>query len=310
MPVAEAVSQRSEQKTEPNRSAAKPAPKLPRDINTVVDSPIPFKQITTFAFAGLLVLAAYRAATGGYYTPRSNFGFYLGVAGSLMMLAMFLYPLRKRARFMHRLGALKHWFRWHMIMGIVGPTLILFHSTFHLRSLNATIALASMLAVVISGIIGRFVYTKIHYGLYGHRATLEKIQAEFADHSTDAKSRLHFAPRVEQWVQSFEHDSMQLDRSFTAHLFSPLTIGLRRNILAFRCARELRQLLKTERHPEFREGASEAIQLVSSYLRECERVAQFSTYERFFSLWHILHIPLIYVLAASAIFHIVAIYMY
>jgi hypothetical protein len=259
---------------------------------------------------GSSIWVAYKVATGNYYTPRSNFGFYLGVTGSVMMLAMLAYPLRKHVRFMHRWGALKHWFRIHMIMGIVGPTLILFHSTFHLRSLNATIALVSMLGVVISGIIGRFVYTKIHHGLYGRRATLGEIQEKFSSDSHDAKSRLHFAPRVEQWLKSFERDSTQLDRSLSSHLFSPLTIGLRRHILAFRCARELRRILKTERHPEFRQGALEAIQLASSYLRESERVAQFSTYERLFSWWHVLHIPLIYILAACTIFHIVAAYMY
>jgi hypothetical protein len=266
--------------------------------------------LLAFVLVGLSMWVAYKVATEKYYTPRSNFGFYLGVVGSVMMLLMLAYPLRKHVHYMHRWGALKNWFRIHMIMGIVGPILVLFHSTFHLRSTNATIALFSMLGVVISGIIGRFVYTKIHYGLYGRRATLGKIQAEFAGHSNDAKSRLHFAPRVEQWLQSFERDSMQLDRSFTSHLISPLTIGLKRSILAFRCARELRRILKTERHPEFRGGASEAIHLTSSYLRECERVAQFSTYERFFSLWHMLHIPLIYILAACTIFHIVAVYMY
>jgi hypothetical protein len=167
-----------------------------------------------------------------------------------------------------------------------------------------------MLGVVISGIIGRFVYTKIHHGLYGRRASLEKIQAEFAGRSKDAKSRLHFAPRVEQWLQSFERDSMRLDRSFTSHLFSPLMLELKRFILTFRCTREIRRILKAERHPEFQGGASEASRLAASYLRECQRVAQFSTYERFFSLWHVLHIPLIYILAACTIFHIVAAYMY
>lgn len=259
---------------------------------------------------GLFVWVGYKVATGNYYTPRSNFGFYLGVVGSVMMLLMLAYPLRKHVGFMQRWGSLKNWFRLHMIMGIVGPTLVLFHSTFHLRSANATIALFSMLGVVISGIIGRFVYTKIHYGLYGRRATLGKVREELSGLSNEAKSRLHFAPRVEQWLQSFERDSMQLDRTFASHLFSPLTIGLKRSVLALRCARELRKILKTERHPEFRGGAPEAIHLASSYLRECERVAQFSTYERLFSLWHVLHIPLIYVLAACTIFHIVAAYMY
>jgi hypothetical protein len=252
----------------------------------------------------------YKVATGKHYTPRSNFGFYLGVVGSLMMVALLAYPLRKYVRFMHRWGALKHWFRVHMILGIVGPTLVLFHSTFHVRSTNAAVALFSMLGVVISGVIGRFVYTKIHHGLYGSRVTLEKVREEFVGRSNDAKSRLHFAPRVEQWLQSFERDSMQLDRTFASHILSLPTLGLRRRILAFRCGRELRKLLKTERHPEFRGGAPEAIQLAVVYLREIQRVAQFSTYERFFSLWHVLHIPLIYILAASTIFHIIAVYMY
>ena len=259
---------------------------------------------------GVAVWGAYKIATGQYYTPRSPVGFYLGVVGSVMLLLMLAYPLRKHVRWMQRWGALKHWFRIHMIMGIVGPTLILFHSAFHLRSTNATVALFSMLGVVISGLIGRFIYTKIHHGLYGRRATLEKLQAAFAGHADDAKSRLHFAPRVEHWLRSFERNSMQLDHSFTSHLVSPLTIGLKRRILAFRCARELRRILKTERHPEFHGGASESTQLASTYLRECQRVAQFSTYERVFSLWHVLHIPLIYILAACTIFHIMAAYMY
>jgi hypothetical protein len=308
MAIAEPLQQVRERTTEAPRPAARRASKPVEDMAS--DSPSLPGRLLVFVLVGLSIWVAYKVATGKYYTPRSDFGWYLGVVGSVMMLLMLAYPLRKHVGFMRHWGALKHWFRIHMIMGIVGPTLVLFHSTFHLRSTNATIALFSMLGVVISGIIGRFIYTKIHYGLYGRRATLEKIQTEFAGHSNDAKSRLHFAPRVEQWLRSFECDSKQLDRSLTSHLFSPFTIGSKRIILDFRCSRELRRILKTERHPEFRGGASEAIQLVSSYLRECQRVAQFSTYERFFSLWHVLHIPLIYILAACTIFHIVAAYMY
>jgi len=308
MAIAEPLPQVRRRTIEISRPAIRPASQ-PNE-NATSDSPSLPGRLLAFVLVGLSIWVAYKVATGKYYTPRSNFGFYLGVTGSVMMLAMLAYPLRKHVNFMHRWGALKHWFRIHMIMGIIGPTLILFHSTFHLRSLNATIALISMLGVVISGIIGRFIYTKIHHGLYGRRATLEKIQKEFASQSDDAKTRLHFAPRVEQWLESFVRDSTQLDRSFTSHIFSPLTLGLRRIVLDFRCARELRRIVKTERHLEFRGGAAEAVQLASSYLRESTRVAQFSTYERLFSWWHVLHIPLIYILAACTIFHIVAAYMY
>ena len=270
----------------------------------------PFIQMLGVMTAVVLIAAAYIVAQGQLYTPRSNFGFYLGVVGGAMMVIMLSYPLRKRVGFMQNWGNLKHWFRAHMILGIVGPTLVLFHSTFHIRSTNAAVALFSMLLVVISGIIGRFVYTKIHYGLYGRRASLGKVQAAFINQAEAAKSLLHFAPRVERWLQSFELQAIRTERSFATSVWHLLVLRVNRAFIESRCARELKKLMRSEQHPEFRGGVSEAIHLASRYLREIERVAYFSTYERLFSLWHVLHIPFIYLLAGSTIFHIISVYMY
>jgi len=309
MNAAEPVTQIRARKVESISSTRKPAHLAMEDAEASGSWTGRAKALA-FVCTGLLLWAAYKVATGKYYTPRSNFGFYLGVIGSLIMLVLLAYPLRKHVRFMQYWGALKNWFRWHMILGIVGPTLILFHSTFHLRSLNATIALVSMLCVVASGVIGRFVYTKIHCGLYGRRATLDQAQHEFAGHSDNMRSRLHMAPRVEAWLESFTRGANQAERSFVSMWWYLFTLGWKRRLCAFRCAMELRRIMRRERHSEFRGGAAEAIQLTKRFLRQAERVAEFTTYERLFSLWHVLHIPLIYLLAASTIFHIVAVYMY
>jgi hypothetical protein len=295
------------------RQQAPPLPKPKAPIRTLADEdnqPSQLIQLLGLVSVAAVAAAAYVVTQGKYYTPRSNVGFYLGVVGTIMMVVMLTYPLRKRIPFMQGWGALKHWFRIHMILGIVGPTLVLFHSTFHIRSTNAAVALFSMLIVVISGVIGRFVYTEIHYGLYGRRASLEKLQTAFSSQADVAKSRLHFAPRVERWVQSFEREAIRTDRSFAMSVWHLLAIRSKRAIIEFLCARELRTLLRSEPRPEFRGGAPEAIHLASRYLHEVERVAYFSTYERLFSWWHILHIPLIYLLAASTIFHVISVYMY
>ena len=284
---------------------------LRRPIDRAQDRPSSLRQLMGLTLVTLLLTwAAYLVAVGKYYTPRSGFGFYIGVAGTVMMLALLAYPLRKHVSWMQRWGSLKHWFRIHMIMGIVGPTLVLFHSTFHIRSTNATVALVSMLGVVISGVVGRFVYTKVHYGLYGSRATLEKVREELSGRADETKSRLHFAPQVEQWLQGYERNVIHPDRSLGAAAWHFVTLGITRAIVEFRCARELTRLFRSERRPEFKHGSTEAITLVASYLREVERVAHFTTYERLFSLWHVIHIPLIYLLAASTIFHVLAAYMY
>ena len=259
----------------------------------------------------LLVGVGWIVAYGNYFTPRSTLGFNLGLIGSLIMLMALLgYPLRKHTRCMQRWGVLKQWFRLHLFFGIIGPILVLFHTTFHVRSLNAGIALASMLLVVASGLIGRYLYAMIHLGLYGRRATLQELQEQFSPSSEDAKSRLHFAPRVDHWLQRFASSSIHTERRFPFSLFWFLTLAMRRKILEFRCARELQWIMHNRRIPEFPGGAPEAIGLVGTYLKGVQRVEQFTTYERIFSLWHVLHIPLIYILVGSTAVHIVAVYMY
>lgn len=261
------------------------------------------------AAAGVIGWLAYTVATGQYYTPRSNIGFWLGVAGALTMVAMLTYPLRKRARFMQRWGPLRHWFRWHMIMGIVGPTMVLFHSTFHLRSLNATIALSSMVIVVTSGIIGRFIYTKIHYGLYGHRATLEKLRQSVSDESGQMTALCRRVPGIKEWVESFEQEIDRFTQSPLRWWHLP-RLAFKRRLCAYRCARELHAATTFRHGHELRGEAADAVATVDRYLCQAQRVAEFTIYEQLFALWHVLHIPLIFLLAISAIFHVIAVYMY
>ena len=258
----------------------------------------------------MLAWPAWVVSHGKYYTPRSGVGFYLGVVGTLMMVALLAYPLRKYVRGMQRWGPVKHWFRVHMILGVFGPILVLFHSIFHVRSPNAAVALGSMLVVVGSGLVGRFVYTKIHYGLYGSRASLKKIQEEFSGQAGAIKGRLQGAPKIEAWRQAFEREALRRDRSVLGGLWYFLSLGVRRRLLDSRCRRSLRRLMGRRTVPREAGHLREIEAALSAYLREVQRVAQFSSYERLFSLWHVLHVPLIYLLAASTFFHVIAVYMY
>ncbi|MCB2092768.1 MAG: hypothetical protein KDF58_15080, partial [Alphaproteobacteria bacterium] len=117
---------------------------------------------------GLIVLSAlfigYRLSEYDYYSAEEGIGYMLGIIGGTMMLALLLYPLRKRIKFLRVIGSVKVWFGFHMVLGILGPLLILFHANFRLESTNSNVALFSMLIVSGSGVIGRYIYTKIHHG--------------------------------------------------------------------------------------------------------------------------------------------------
>jgi hypothetical protein len=264
----------------------------------------------------LLVACAWTLSRWSGYTAGSRAGYNLGLVGVIMMLLLFLYPLRKHLRFMHGFGPAKYWFSLHMTLGILGPLFILVHSRFHVGSINAGIALTCMSLVASSGIIGRFIYTRIHHGLYGRRANLKELRELAGLNSKEVQSKLAFAPQVEAALTGFEAALATPQRNPLRSVWTFATLWLRGRAVYFQCAHELNRLYRIHAREQgwdrvkYRRRLQAAKRLVSTYLRGVQRVAQFNTYERLFSLWHVLHVPLVYMMVFSAIAHVVAVHMY
>jgi len=264
----------------------------------------------------VLTFGAWRFTKLGLFKPGDDVGYWLGVAGAVMMLILFSYPLRKHLRFMHRWGKVKWWFLVHMALGIGGPLLILIHSNFHTASLNASVALYSMLIVALSGVAGRFIYVRIHRGLHGERSRLGDLQARAGLATGEMKSRFRFAPEVAERLLAFEADAISSDASLAAMWRKVVVLPIRQRIVYRACVRELnirlaaiardrawsRDYLRTRR----RKGAA----LTRRHLLSIVRVAQFSAYERLFALWHVAHVPFVYLLVFSALFHVYAVHAY
>ena len=77
----------------------------------------------TVAIAGGLAAAWYASAQGELSAGQGT-GYYLGITGSLMMVSLLLYPLRKYWSRMGSAGAVRHWFNLHVVLGLVGPALV------------------------------------------------------------------------------------------------------------------------------------------------------------------------------------------
>jgi hypothetical protein len=275
-----------------------------------------FGEASLYALLVLLVLAAWQFSELGYFKSHDRVGYWLGVAGGVMMLLLFAYPLRKHARFMQRLGPVKYWFVVHMVFGIAGPLLILVHSTFKVGSMNAAIALTCMIVVALSGIVGRFLYRQIHRGFLGGKSTLRELQLEAGFEQDAVKSRFHFVPDVELRLLAFEADTLQGDASLKSHLRRVLVLPLRQRVIYFQCRRQVEAALaRIARHrgwprKDLEDRKRRARALLRDYLTAVVKVAQFGAYERLFSLWHVLHIPFVYVLVVSAIAHVIAVHVY
>ena len=272
-----------------------------------------FLLLPVLVATGMLI---WLSARGGFYTPGDDFGYYLGLVGSLLMLVLLLYPLRKHVSFLQNLGEIRNWFRLHMILGILGPTLILFHSTFSIGSLNAGVALGCMLLVAGSGVVGRFMYKRIHHGLYGRRATLQEMHAQLGTQEGEVRSKFHFAPRVETRLKAFGDLAHARPDGFLRGSWQFLTISLRARQVHAQCRRELRKVLGGyavqrgwDRAKQQRRLAASS-EKIRAYLEAARHTAQFSSYERLFSLWHILHVPFVFMLVISGVVHVIAVHMY
>jgi len=117
------------------------------------------------------------------WKPGGIIGHGLGVVGSALMLILLLYSLRKRAKFLRKAGDIRWWLNYHIWMGITGPLLVTFHTSFKFGGIVA-VSFWSMAAVALSGVLGRYIYLQIpraQSGLALSAAELSALEKKFRD---------------------------------------------------------------------------------------------------------------------------------
>jgi hypothetical protein len=113
----------------------------------------------------------------GYWTWKAGgtMGHKLGLLGSTMMVLMLLYSVRKRVGAFRRLGPLGRWLDAHIFLGVVGPLLVVLHSSFKVQGLVA-LSFWSMIVVASSGVVGRYLYLQIPRTRAGEALALEDLE--------------------------------------------------------------------------------------------------------------------------------------
>jgi len=271
-----------------------------------------------FAIAIVLVVVGWRLNLDDYITAESGLGYGLGLSGGIILLLVLLYPIRKRVRWMRNWGQTRNWFSTHMVMGILGPLLILYHCNFQLGATNSNITLASMLLVVVSGLVGRYIYGKIHYGLYGRHATLQELQNDSVVSLSSLDQTFKFAPLVKKRIYSFQTFALQSSSNIFQGTYKHLSLSFRLWWEYCLASIQLQQIFNTSAranpsevdNPAHRLRLKAARRYLLSHLLCMRKVAEFRYYERLFGLWHAVHVPFIYILVFTAIYHVYAVHKY
>jgi len=243
-----------------------------------------------------------------YLAPDRGLGYALGILGGSMMLLLLLYPIRKKFGFMRGLGAVRHWFRMHMVLGVLGPLCIVFHCNFSLGATNSNVALLCMVLMVTSGLVGRFIYARIHLGLYGERANREDLKrSQLVSAALIRGDEARYARVLESGLmrELQELQELALVRGGTLNALKRLLVfGIRSRILAWKFRRRIRDDMGLD------EAGFALLRRIDSQLETLRRISGFAFFERLFSLWHALHMPIFLMLVATGAVHVWAVHHY
>ena len=250
------------------------------------------------------------------YTAGSDFGYYLGLVGGCMMLSLLVYPLRKRWAVLESVGSMRGWFAFHIVVGILGPVLVLFHSTFRLSSINGTIAFWSMVIVTISGVVGRFIYLHVHVELDGRHATMKELERYLEKRADNAQHILDRIPEIRDRLHEYGKKALSEDVTTQQRIWRFFSASWEKEILITTALRVVYKALKAtaarEGWPSSRLVAERKAHelIITDFVRAIDDTARFAAWESLLEWWHFLHLPVIIVLVVSGVTHVVAVHMY
>ncbi len=239
--------------------------------------------------------------------PSGIIGIKLGILGVGLFLIIFLYPLRKRVKWVGRIGSNRHWLDFHVIAGLTAPVLIAFHASFKFRGI-AGVAFWIMLSVAISGVIGRYIYAQIPRSLTSAEVSLKELAESEAALAKDLSEQRLLSARDLQSLLEVPGAEQVRQMPFYRAILTMLLLDMRRpfqvarlrmRVLGWRGALYLAGLVRTP-HQEL----ERAIHLARTKAMLSKRIGFLSRSQQVFHLWHVIHRPFSYSFAVLALIHI------
>ena len=217
--------------------------------------------------------------------PSGILGHGFGILGSIMMiLGVAIYMIRKRVRRFFNVGFLKHWLEFHIFLCTVGPIFVLYHTAFKFGGIVA-VSFWSMVAVVASGVAGRFIYVQIPRTIQGKELSVKELN----DINDDLTYRLEneysisgkIISRLEKHSQTDKYREVGFGTSFVMMIQD-----------YFGTKSVLHQIKRELRHLDMRsKRKNEILRISKSKLVLSRKIGMLRTTQKMFRYWHIVHLP-------------------
>lgn len=261
-----------------------------------------------------IMLAIWAVWDERYFQTDGDLVYYMGLGGGILMLITLLYAMRKRARFMKKMGKMSAWYYMHLVAGVGGPVLIILHSSFSMKALNSSVAFITMLSVVVSGIFGRYIYTRIGYQVHSRliaiRATEQKLAESMQEYQGGAAESISKSlSALTLLVVDIPQSLFGMTGRFVALRAKAATCyvdGIRQIGVMLKHRAKEQGWDKSVFHAEFVKEK----RVLREHVNALVNIGQLHFYERILGGWRIFHVPLVFILLISGSVHVFAVHWY
>ncbi|MDH5327728.1 MAG: hypothetical protein OEZ68_08130 [Gammaproteobacteria bacterium] len=273
-------------------------------------------RLVLFITLALTALIVYGWTQWGKINFRASFDFVYnsGLIGGILMLLTLLYAIRKRVKLLKKLGGMEGWYYFHLIGGVIGPVIVIFHTSFSLKSVNSTMAFVAMMLVVISGLVGRYIYTRIGYGLYRKIEYIRDTETALIDSLRRYPSQ--GVENIERRLSTFALACLAGPKDLIKLPLRFLAIRTASATCYVRASEDLSTMLRYLAQEEgwsigiYKDLLEQEKRLLRDHINSVVDIAYVHLYERLLVRWRIIHIPLLYILFITGVAHVVAVHMY
>ena len=229
------------------------------------------------------------------FAPTGLIGQGHGVIGTLMIaVGVVLYTARKRFAFLERFGSLRAWLQFHIFLCTLGPFLILLHTTFKFGGF-VSISFWSMVAVVVSGVFGRYVYAWLPRAADGRGRSAGDVRAERAS-LLESLTSVTGLERAD--VVTLVGAGPAPRQGLLGSVLAPLGFG----VAGRHARRRADGLLRARGVPEA--TRARILGLLDTERRLSRQLSLLGPFQRLFRYWHAFHLPLAVVMFAVLAVHV------
>lgn len=227
--------------------------------------------------------------------PGGEIGHKAGTAGTiLMVVGVTSYSLRKRWKRLWTAGSIRHWMNFHIFCCVAGPALIFFHTAMKIGGL-VSIAFWSMLAVVVSGIIGRFFYTQIPRSFSGLELSVNEVNQQLRDLKTRLTTEYDIPA---EWVEEFHFPDPPSGSGPLRLAVRLINDRLEWNRFRKSCITRLQSRQISPSHQ------TAILTILFDRAHLIRKKSSMHIFQHWLHLWHVFHLPFALIMGVVLLLHI------